>query len=293
MERKLWKSIMALFHTVSNGRGSVRLTHKLEMIVRVWFWSVVNDRPVSWSCRSENWAIWDRRNPLPSNATMSRRLRSKDVQKALADMEERILRPDQNENMVWMIDGKPLVISGCSKDRQAGYGRATGGKGKGYKIHVIAVSNGSVADWRLAPMNKDERVMAGRMLNNATISGYLLADGNYDSNKLHAKADKLGNLQIVCPRRGSPGKGLGNRKQTDGRPRSKEILENPFPEFGEQLMLARVEIERFFGNLTNWGGGLTCLPAWARTYRRVHRWVQAKLIANAARRATEITTYDA
>jgi hypothetical protein len=31
-----------------------------------------------------------------------------------------------------MIDGKPLPIGGCSKDRQSGYGRSAGGKAKGF-----------------------------------------------------------------------------------------------------------------------------------------------------------------
>ena len=66
-----------------------------------------------------------------------------------------------------MLDGKPLTIGGCSKDRQAGYGRAAGGKARGYKIHVIYGSDGSIAAWRIAPMNVDERVMAARASFNA------------------------------------------------------------------------------------------------------------------------------
>ena len=66
--------------------------------------------------------------------------------------------------------------------------------------------------------------------------------------------------------------------------RSQAILEDPSPGFGQQLLQQRDDIERFFGNLTNWGGGLHCLPPGARTHRRVHRWVQAKLIINAVKR---------
>ncbi len=73
--------------------------------------------------------------------------------------------------------------------------------------------------------------------------------------------------------------GTGHRKQTAGRMRSKAILEDPSPEFGQQLLQQRDDIERFFGNLTNWGGGLHGLPPWARTHRRVHRWVQANSLS--------------
>jgi len=56
------------------------------------------------------------------------------------------------------------------------------------------------------------------------------------------------------------------------------LTENPFPAFAEQLLGDRAEIERQFGNLVNWGGGLKGRPAWGRTHRRVRRWVQAKLV---------------
>jgi hypothetical protein len=58
-----------------------------------------------------------------------------------------------------------------------------------------------------------------------------------------------------------------------------------------QLLQDRAAIERYFGNATNWGGGLTHLPAWVRTHRRVHRWVQAKLTLSQLKRANKNTTY--
>ncbi len=48
-------------------------------------------------------------------------------------------------------------------------------------------------------------------------------------------------------------------------------------------MNARRQIERFFGNLTSFAGGLAPLPAWVRTLSRVERWVRAKLAFNAVR----------
>ena len=179
-----------------------------------------------------------------------------------------------------MLDGKPLVIGGCSKDRQAGYGRAAGGKAKGYKIHAIVGADGSAACWRLAPMNKDERVMAGRLVRAAPpeVAGYLVGDANFDSNRLHAACEAHGDLQLVTPRRYGPGRGTGHKKQTAGRLRSIALTEGPFPDFARGLLKDRSEVERRFGNLTNWGGGLNGLPSWVRTHRRVRRWVQAKLV---------------
>ena len=291
MERQLWKSIVEVLNDVDKPRYNGRHTFSAIVIVKVWMWAVIHDRPVSWACCRWNWPLYERKWKQPSDSTMSRRLRSPDVRALLEQIEKRVLKPQGADNMVWIIDGKPLVISGCSKDRQAGYGRATGGKAKGYKIHAIIGSDGSVPHWRVAPMNKDERVMARRMLANTEIQGYVVADSNYDSNKIHEVCDRHGNLQFVTHRRYGSSHGFGHRKQTMGRIRSTELLENPFPDFGSTLMKQRDEIERYYGNISNWGGGLTHLPPWARTYRRVHRWVQAKLIANALKPRCHNTTY--
>lgn len=285
MERQLWKQIVELIRQLGKRRFNPRCQFQADVIVKVWMWGVIHDRPVSWSCRAGNWPPWARFRK-PSETTMSRRLRSPEVVALLKVVEERVCQSEEG-GTVWMIDGKPLVISGCSTDRQAGYGRATGGKAKGYKLHAIVGANGSVAQWRVAPMNVDERRMARRMLKAAAIAGYVIGDGNYDSNPLHAICDERGNLQFVTPRRYGAGKGFGHRKQTAGRMRSVEILENPFAEFGKQLLKQRLTIERFFSRLTTWGGGLTHLPPWIRTHRRVHRWIQAKLIINAIRINTQ------
>lgn len=292
MERQLWKKIVTLIKLISKEKGNALCTYSDAVIVKTWFWGVLNDRSVSWACDDSNWPIWERRWQRPSAPTMSRRLRSEGVCWLLKQIENRVLRPLGFGNIVWMIDGKPLTISGCSKDRQAGYGRAAGGMAKGYKIHAIVGSDDTIADWRVAPMNKDERVMAKRIVRQSSIQGYLLADCNYDANKLHQACDDRENIQLVAPRRRGKGKGLGHHKHAVGRLRSIEILENPYPGFGRQLMKQRHEIERFFGNLTNWGGGLTHLPPWVRTYQRVQRWVQAKLIVTSLKRQSEQTTYD-
>lgn len=284
MELQLFNSIVQRMTEIIKPKQSAKFDFTDFEILKVWFWSVIHDRPVSWATQRCNWAIHHRKQSLPSNTTMSRRMRSKSILALLKKLEEHIIEPKVKDSLVWLIDGKPLPISGCSKDRQAGYGRAAGGKAKGYKLHAIVGKNGGIASWRIAPMNKDERVMADRMLKSTKISGYVVADGNYDSNKLFKTCDEKQNLQLVVRRRYGQQSGLGHRKQAAGRLRSKEILENPDPKFGNDLLAQRDDIERFFGNLTNWGGGMTCLPSWARTHRRVHRWVQAKLLLNGLRR---------
>jgi hypothetical protein len=284
MELELFNSSVQSISQLFKPKRSKNFTFTDLDILKVWFWSVIHDRPVSWATQPRNWAIHLRKHALPTDSTMSRRLRTKSIKEFLKALEQKIIAPKDPHSLVWLIDGKPLTISGCSKDKQAGYGRAAGGKAKGYKLHAIVGKSGGIANWRIAPMNKDERVMAERMLKSTNINGYIMADGNYDSNKLFAMCDEKQNLQMVVPRRFGKNRGLGHRKQSAGRLRSKELLEGPETKFGDDLINQRESIERFYGNLTNWGGGLAGLPSWVRTHRRVHRWVQAKLLLNAIRR---------
>ena len=292
MEHQLWLSIVAALASLDNRPQPTALDFSDADIVKTYYWSVIHDRPVRWACQRRHWPIWHRRKDLPSPSTMSRRLRSASVRRLLQALEQRVVAPT-GPGLFWMIDGKPLPISGCSKDRQAGYGRAANCKAKGYKIHAIVDPQGAIAAWRIAPMNKDERVMAVRLVRSAAIQGYLVGDSNYDSNPLHEACGQREQLQLVSRRRNGGKRGIGHHKQTAGRLRSIQLLENPYPKFGEQLLHERGEIERRFAQMTNWGGGLTCLPPWVRTHRRVHRWVQAKLVLTVLKRSQGITSYAA
>ena len=75
-----------------------------------------------------------------------------------------------------------------------------------------------------------------------------------------------------------------HRKQTVGRLRSKEIIEIKMSYLGTQMIVDRVAMERYFGDLTNRAMGRTCLPSWVRTYPRV----QAKMIIIKAKTHTNL-----
>jgi hypothetical protein len=281
MEHQLWASLQ---HHLADlpSRFNPHYTYTDHDIARVFFWAVLHDRPTCWACSKKNWPPHSRQS-LPSPSQMSRRLRSPRVLQLLQSLEERVLRPNGHPPLVWMVDGKPLPIGAASKDRQAGYGRAVRGKAKGYKLHALVGADNTVLAWRLAPMNTDERVMARRMLRGAEAQGYVVGDSNYDSNPLHDLCGAKPSLQLVTPRHNRAAKGLGHHRHSPGRLRSLELLSNPVSNFGRELLKQRKGIERYFGQLTSFGGGLSGLPAWVRTYRRVRRWVQAKLILNALR----------
>lgn len=278
MERQLWNTIVQIVKEIDKPELSKNFQFCIVQVLRVWFWSVVHDRPISWATRSENWPSDLLGDSLPTDSTMSRRLRSQAVKQTLRLVEERVLAPKDSLQLVWLIDGKPFPIGSCSKDRQSGYGRAGTAMARGYKLHAMVGKNCEIAQWRVAPMNKDERTMAKRMVKASEVVGYVVGDKNYDSNPLHQICDETERLHLVARRRRGPHRGLAKGRHAAGRLRSKAMFEDPFPDFANDLIRQRNSIERYFGNLCNWGGGLTCLPSWVRTWRRVHRWIQAKLI---------------
>lgn len=280
MKTDVWNRLYRIVKDLaeSRPRGSRRVPDWL--IVLTHLWSAVNDMPTSWAVERRYWPLWCQKliTSVPSSTTMSRRLKSTSVLEFLGAVLVEA-QADLPVTLWRMVDGKPLPIGGGSGDKQAGYGRAVGGKAKGYKLHVLLDSSGKILGWRVAPMNVPEQRMAARLLRDADGEGYCVADGNFDSNELCGRA-RTTRVQMVTPRRRLGG--LGRRRQDPARLRSVQMTEGP-SDFGRELLHERDAIERAFGNMTSFGGGLGPLPAWVRTWRRVHRWVAAKLAIYAVR----------
>lgn len=283
MERELFRALQAALRRLGRRRGSRRFRYTDATIVEVYYWAVLNDRSVLWACQIVNWPPGLRRGALPSQPDVSRRLRTRSVQRLIARLEQLVLRTGRSIPLVCAIDGKPLPIAGHSTDPQAGYGRAARGKAKGYKLHVLVDLMGTVWGWRVTPMNGDERTIARRLVASLPGEGYLLADANYNSSRIFGAAAARG-VQLVSPRRQRGGRmGLGHHPQHPARLRCIDMLENGVSDFGTGLHQLRRSVERFLGTLSSTGGGLTCLPGWVRRHRRVRLWVQAKLIFNQLR----------
>ncbi len=277
MERELFTLIRRMLRRLGKRRRSRRFAFTDATIVEVYCWAVICDRPVSWGCKPANWPKGLRRGRLPSQSQVSRRMRTPHVQALLARLEQRLVRDGRVPTLAYAIDGKPLLVAGHSLDKQAGYGRAAGGKGKGYKLHAIIDLRGVVWSWRVAPMNTDERDIGQRMLRDLPNPGYLLGDRNYDSNPLHTEARRHG-IQLVAPRRYGPEKNLGHRPHDPARLRCRDLLENTVSPFGRELHTQRKRVEYFFAHLCSGACSLSCLPSWVRSHRRVRDWVRVKLI---------------
>lgn len=298
MEDELWAALYPLVVEEDRRRARLaRVQFNDGVILLVALWAVLHDRPICWACRDANWPRGQPPPPwvaLPSPGTMSQRLWTASAQLLLEQVFCRLLAACAAWGFCLgrRIDAKPLPVGGFSKDRDARWGYATGGKYKGYRLFGCWGRCPSVVPEAvvLGPMNESDQAGAmelidrlARLYDDGAVGGYLLADSPHDTNPLHARAANRG-FQLVAPRK-QPGTGLGHRDNEPSRLRSIELLEGPADvnPFGPALYAHRGQVERDYGNLTSFGGGLQPLPSFVRRPRRVALWVTGKLIINGLR----------
>jgi hypothetical protein len=277
MEGELFAQVYAWVEcVVPVGPGGCHFSDR--RIVLTYLWAVLHDRPVRWVCEEDQslrettgWA------DCPSRSTMSRRLPTASVQQALQVL-ERALAACWPEKSLKFIDAKPLPVGGCSKDPDARYGRAAGCFAKGYKFHAIKDVGGPVRAWQLEPMNVAGQPVARQLLPQVAGPGQLVGDADYDVSYLYDQAAGQ-QLQLICrpPKRGA---GQGGHYQSPHRLASLALAATPS---GQRLLELRIDIEQYFGQLGNCGGGLSPLPNWVRRLKRVRLWVQAKVILHLVR----------
>jgi len=278
MDGELWYGCYRLLRQVQRRCvRTPRVRYGDARIVEVFLWAVLHDRPVSWACHRSHWPAHRRREPLPSCATMSRRLRRYPVIWTLSLMQA-MLRENGEGRWGRVLDGLPLPVGGCSKDPEAKAGKSSCGIARGYK--VVALTTGDTAlNWRLGPMNLSEPKVAQQLLTDAAAagaSGYVLGDKAFDINALHACAAMHG--FVLRTYRRQPGKALGHRRHHPGRVEAIAKLEGRDPFTHHLLHYHRTDVERSFAHWGAFPGGLGPLPRFVRRPRRVALWVGAKLI---------------
>lgn len=274
MERELWEVLCHLGTRFYN--RSLRSCYGDDVICAVYWWAVVHDRPACWACQASHWPA-NFRQRLPSQPTLSRRLRSGSVAQLLEDVEQALLGLIVVVGpRVLVVDGKALPVGGPSKDADATWGRGAGGLARGYKLHAVWGEGPLPIAWGLAPLNISERRMAAKLMSDLPGSGYLLGDKQYDANYLYEAAASSDYQLLATQQR--PGKGLGHRRHSPHRLRGLELLGTTF---GKDLYRRRCRIEHCFAHLTSFVGGLGPLPFWVRRFNRVKLWVHSKLLINA------------
>ena len=275
MERELWPRTYALLRQVGDDFSQKYAQYPPWVIAAVLLWAAAHDRPLCWACDPANWSTTGHRpGRLPSPATVSRRLRGLAVGLLLRAVADR-LRDAAPAGLVTALDGKPLPVGSRSKDRDA---RPKGPMGPGYKLHAMWALRPVPEAWEVTAAGVGEAPVGQRLVRAAGGGGYLLADGNYDSNALFDDAAAAG-YQLVVPA-WRPGAGTGHRRQSPHRLRSIHLAGTAY---GRSLYGLRARIERSFGHAGGFGGGFGPLPSWVRTAHRVYCWVAAKLVINGVR----------
>lgn len=279
MERKLWPRLYHLIMEVGQGLRLEGVGFQPHIILLVFFWAALHDRPVCWACDEANWATTRLRPArLPSPATLSRRLRRVDTAMLMRALVAR-LRSGADPQLLALIDGKPLLIGGSGHDPEARCGHGAGMWARGYKLYAIWAGRPVPETYRVYPMNVNEDKVAEEMMPELTGGGYLLGDGEYDANRVFDAAGAVG-YQLLAPRE-KPEAGLGHCYQSPYRRRCIDVMRT---KFGGEVWGLRKGIERTFGVLTSFGGGLSSgLPSWVRHLVRVWLWVSAKLVINGER----------
>jgi len=277
MERELWPLLYHTLRAVAKDFSQKYVRHQPWVLAAVLLWAAVHDRTVSWACDPDHWSTTRLRpRRLPSASTLSRRVEGLAVGAFLRLVEQR-LRQSGDPRLLSLLDGKPLSVSGVSKDPDARWGQGAGGKAKGYKLHTLWSGRPLPEAWEVTPLPEAESVVAQRLFRQAPGAGYVLADGNYDSSPLFDEAKTQG-YQLLTPLPANAG--AGHRYQSPARLRCRDLLQG---DFGKELYALRGQVERLYGNAVSFAGGLGPLPAWVRGLERVRSWVWAKLLINAVR----------
>jgi len=287
MEGELWPEVYRLLYDESNKRPrSKHVQFTDARVLEIHLWAVIHDRPTCWACCSGNWPVEQRWRELPCDSTMSERLRTPSVRLLMQALLDR-LRADGQETLVRVLDSKPLTVGCYSKDIDARWGQAAKAKARGYKLFCAWGCKMVPDAWTLGPMNAADSDAGVKLVPQLAGAAYVLGDASHDSNPLHATCDRCG-CQLVAPRK-KPQTNLGHCVHEPGRLRSIQILEWPVllgtaaSEFGRDLYKMRGQIERDYGNLCSFGGGLQPLPSWVRRPHRVALWIAGKLLINAIR----------
>lgn len=283
MELELWAETSAAISAVAaNWARHPRDQHPTALVVRVYHWACLHDRPVSWACEPANWDAPVRPAALPDQSTMSRRTRRPDFMAFLERVGER-MNGKAKPKMVKVVDGKPLELPNHTADPDATWGRGVSRTSIGYKLHAVFSGNPMPDAFAITTLNVCEKRMAARLVRRVEGFGYLLGDAHYDASWLFDDCHAH-HHQLVCPR-AKPGTGEGHHYVSPHRRRAIAMLEVPraVNGFGHELYDGRTVIERDFSQLTCFGAGLGPLPAWVRRIWRVRHWVMNKLLVNAAR----------
>jgi len=248
------------------------------LIVAMYFWCVFWNKPLYWAADRSHYGALFRPRKLPSNSQFSRRIRSDRCQEILQRVHEELSQIHLASALSY-FDGKPLLLSPVSKDKDAKRGKVSGGWAKGYKLHAWGTQEGRIPLWSVTPLNAGECPIAQEMCRYIPPLGddsLTLADINFDSKHI-ANALAARNGRLLCGLKGSATHPVTLRQMGAVR---RELLETwkDHPSLIRLVHRQRIGVENLFSRLD-----ITHPPTWVRGLERVRRWAGAKIILHHAK----------
>lgn len=283
MDRPTWTVLMEASRiAVRRLPGARRRPVYSELLIlRMWLWAAMHERPLSWACRRDSYNSMYRPRSLPSVSRFSRRLRTLRFARARILL-HRLLTDHGRGDPLSFIDGKALAIGECTTDPDARSGVVTTGRfRRGYKLHARAGSSGIIEQYRVTALNAGEARVARKLVGSTPRGGVVLADANYDARKLYAAIERRG-AWFLTPLKGEARSPSTLRRMPESRRQAVRVWKRQ-KRLAARAMSVRARIERTFAHLCGFGGGLGPLPAWVRRLHRVRLWVDAKIAIYHAR----------
>lgn len=282
MDREIWKRICAAIRSADRRiqRSGRRPTFSDQRILKMLIWTGAHDRPLSWGCNRQHYSTVYRPRRLPSISQFCRRVKTPRIQAMLQAVHAHLTRSDQVTRWAF-LDGKAMILSDYTHDADARTGRGPTGFAKGYKLHALATQDGRIPAFTVTSLNVGEPNTARTLTHAIQPHTLVLADSNYDSCALYqAVADRR--AQLLTPLKGRS-RNPGRLRQMPAGRRWAIGRWDRHPNWCTQTLHRRDAIERIFGALVSFGGGLHGLPPWVRGLDRVTRWITVKVIVYHAR----------
>lgn len=283
MDRSTWTVLMLASRVAVRRlpRTRRRAMYSDLLVLRMWLWAVMHDRPLSWACRRESYGSSFRPRTLPSVSRFSRRLRTMRFLRSRVLL-HRVLVAHGRGDALSFLDGKALAVGECTTDPDARDGVVTTGRfRKGYKLHARATKAGIIEEYRVTSLNEGEARIARKLVCGVPAGGVVLADANYDARKLYAAIERR-RAWFLAPPKGRATAESTLRRMPESRRQAVMLWQHRRP-LAERAMSVRQGIERVFAHLCGFGGGLGPLPAWVRRLGRVRLWLDAKIAIYHAR----------
>jgi len=136
-EREQWHTVLSAVKRAARRLPKPKRRPKFSdwLVVALFLWAAWHDRCLSWACDHSHYGALFRPRKLPSVSQFTRRIKTDRCRQILSWAHEELAEAHL-ASPVSYLDGKPLLVSPVSKDRDARRGRVSGGFAKGYKLHA-------------------------------------------------------------------------------------------------------------------------------------------------------------